>query len=258
MNETQVERYEQEIDLYELFTVFLDHVRFIIIWFLAGALIAGLITFFLITPTYQATAKMYIVSATNNSLVDLTDLSIGSSLTKDYEELILSDPVMERVANEMASEYTSDEIKKMVSVSNPADTRVIALTATTTDPKFSRDLANTVMNVSMEYLPETMSTTSPNIAQKAKTPTHKNAPSNSKNTLIGALLGLLIACGWLTIQYLRDDTIHTAEDMELHFGITPLTTVPESDKLIAADEEKEKAKKKKNSKFKWKRGKTSA
>lgn len=254
MNEAQVERQETEIDLYELFTVFLDHIKFIIVWFLVGALVAGLITFFLITPTYQSTAKMYIVSTSNNSLVDLTDLSIGTSLTKDYEELILSDPVMERVANELNTEYTTDQIKKMVSVANPPDTRVLSITAVTPDPTFSRDLANTVMNISMEYLPETMSTTAPNIAQKAKTPKHKYAPSNSKNTLIGALLGFLIACAWLTIQYIRDDTIHTAEDMELHFGITPLTTVPESDKLITAEDLKDKDKKKKKKLFR-KRGK---
>ena len=150
MNEPQVERQEVEIDLYELFTVFLDHIKFIIVWFLVGALVAGLITFFLITPTYQSTAKMYIVSTSNNSLVDLTDLSIGTSLTKDYEELILSDPVMERVANEMNTEYTTDQIKAMVSVSNPPDTRVLAITAVTPDPTFSRDLANTVMNINTQ------------------------------------------------------------------------------------------------------------
>ena len=75
---------EGEIDLLELGKVFLSHARFIVIWFLAGAIEAGAWSFLMIDPTYDATAKMYIVSASNNSIVDLTDLNIGTSLTTDY------------------------------------------------------------------------------------------------------------------------------------------------------------------------------
>ena len=49
--------------------------------------------------------------------------------------------------------------------------------------------------------------------------------------MIGALLGLILACGWLTVQYLRDDTIHTAEDMESYFGIIPLTVIPDGGQI---------------------------
>ena len=58
-----------------------------------------------------------------------------------------------------------------------------------------------------------------------------------KYTMIGALLGLILMAGLLIVQYLMDDTVHTAEDMEKYFGLVPLTTIPESDRVMEIDEE---------------------
>lgn len=99
-------------------------------------------------------------------------------------------------------------------------------------------LANEFMDVSLKYLPDTMSTNPPNVAQRAKMPDKKSGPSNSRNTLIGALLGFILACGILTVQYLKDDTIHSAEEFENYFGIMPIASIPEgSGDLFDKDEE---------------------
>ena len=63
------------------------------------------------------------------------------------------------------------------------------------------------------------------------------APSYTKFTIIGALLGLLICAAFFIVKYLMDDTIHTADDMEKYFGLVPLTTIPDSDQVIDLDEE---------------------
>ena len=70
---------ENEIDLLELGYVLLDKIHFILLWFLIGAILLNAYAFFCIRPTYQSTAKMYVVSASNDSVVDLTDLNIGTS-----------------------------------------------------------------------------------------------------------------------------------------------------------------------------------
>lgn len=221
--------HESEIDLLELGRMFLSNAKFIVIWFIVGALVAGSYSFLLIDPTYDATAKMYIVSASNKSIVDLTDLNIGTSLTSDYEALITCDPVTEQVISNLNLDCTPQQLLSMVTITNPADTRVLEITAHTTSPKLSKDLANAFMDVSLEYLPETMSTNPPNVAQRAKLPDQKSGPSNSRNTLMGALAGLIIALGRLTIRYISDDTIHSAEEFETYFGIVPLATIPDGE-----------------------------
>ena len=75
--------------------------------------------------------------------------------------------------------------------------------------------------------------------------TVKAGPSYTRFTMIGALLGAVIAIGIITLLYLLDDTIHTSEDMEKYFGIVPLATIPENDTLnsdTAAEKKKKRRK----------------
>lgn len=86
---------EDEIDLLMLASHFLEHAKFIIVSLFIGAFLFGAVSIFLIHPKYESTAKLYIISASKGSIVDLTDLNVGTTLTADYEELIISEPVAE-------------------------------------------------------------------------------------------------------------------------------------------------------------------
>lgn len=227
---------EMEIDLLDLAYMLLDHWHYILLCLLAGALLLNAYAFFGIEPTYQSTSKLYVVSASDDSVVNLSDLNLGTSLTADYEELMLSYPVLNRVIDELNLDMTYDQLQGLFSLNNPTDTRVLQITATTTDPQLSMDLAETMAEVAVSYLPETMSTLAPNIAQHAKLPEYKAAPSYMKYTLMGGLLGLILCCGVLIVRYLMDDTIHTADDMEKYFGLVPLTTIPDSDRVEDMEE----------------------
>ena len=239
---------EMEIDLLDLAYVLLDKIHYIILCLLAGAVLLNAFSFFCIRPTYQATAKMYVVSASNDSVVDLTDLNIGTSLTSDYEQLMLSYPVLDQVIDELDLDMETEDLAQMVTLENPQDTRILNVTATSTDPVEAMNIANKLTEVSVEYLPETMSTNPPNIAQQAQLPDEKAAPSYARYTLIGALLGAILYCAYLTVRYLLDDTIRTSEDMEKYFGVVPLTSIPDSDIFEELEKREEKEDSVKNKK----------
>ena len=98
---------EMEIDLRELFYLFRQKLLIIIAAFVVGGMLAGAATYFLIKPTYKASSLLYVVSASNNSVVNLADLQIGTNLTADYEELLLSRPMMESVIKNLKLESVS-------------------------------------------------------------------------------------------------------------------------------------------------------
>ena len=72
-----------------------------------------------------------------------------------------------------------------------------------------------------------METPEPHIAEYAIVPVNKSSPSLTKNTIIGALIGLLIMLAIFTVEFLMDDTFKTADDIEKEFGVMPLTVIPE-------------------------------
>ena len=229
---------ETEIDLIDLAWALLDKIHYIVLCFLIGAVIMNAYSYFLVRPTYKSTAKMYVVSASKNSVVDLDALNIGTSLTADYEQLMLSYPVLEQVINKLNLDMDSDTLAKMITLENPTDTRILNINVVSTDPKSARDIANTLMDVSVDYLPKTMSTNAPNVAQKAKLADHKAGPSYTKYTMIGALAGAFLYCMYLVVKYLMDDTIHTADDMEKYFDIVPLAVIPDVSELAPEKQQK--------------------
>lgn len=229
---------EAEIDLIDLAWALLDKIHYIVLCFLIGAVIMNAYSYFLVRPTYKSTAKMNVVSASKNSVVDLDALNIGTSLTADYEQLMLSYPVLEQVINKLNLDMDSDTLAKMITLENPTDTRILNINVVSTDPKSARDIANTLMDVSVDYLPKTMSTDAPNVAQKAKLADHKDGPSYTKYTMIGALAGAFLYCMYLVVKYLMDDTIHTADDMEKYFDIVPLAVIPDVEELASEKQQK--------------------
>ncbi len=226
--DTRDSRYgEVEIDLLELLSYFRRFAVWVFAAFLAGALIAGLFTQFAITPKYTATSKMYMVSSSSQSVVDLTDLNIGQSISKDYVELLKTRPIIEGVIEEQKLNYTYNQLLNMLSLSVISDTRIIAIKVTSTDPKEAMNIANALAEKGVKELPKVMETPEPHIAEYAIVPVNKSAPSLSKNTVMGALIGLIIALAFLTIRFLMDDTFKSAEEVEKEFGVMPLTVIPE-------------------------------
>lgn len=241
---------EMEIDLVDLALMLLDRVHYIIFFLLLGAVMLNAFAYFFIAPKYESMARMYIVSASDDSVVDLTDLNIGTNLTADYEELIMSYPVLDQVIEKMDLDIDFTALSKMITITNPSDTRILNVTVSSEDPELSRDIANTVVAVAIDYLPRTMGTDEPNIAQEARTALRKSSPSLFKFTLIGALLGALLYCGCVIVRYMLDDTVHTAEDIEKYFGIVPLTSIPD---ISMVNENHEKRKKKRAKEMKKKK-----
>ena len=234
---------EMEIDLLELFGYFMSKIWWIVCAFIIGALIAGLITAFVITPKYTATAKMYMVNSSSQSVVDLTDLNIGQSLSGDYVELLKTRPIVEGVIQEQNLQYSYNQLVNMMGLSVVNETRIIQIDITSPDPREAMVIANSLADKGVSELPKLMETPAPHIAEYAIVPVNKSSPSLTKNTVIGALLATLLMLAIFTVQFLRDDTFRSAEDVEREFGVMPLTVIPEGKiEGLASDNDKVKRK----------------
>ena len=240
---------EIEIDLVELFYYYRTKWIPIIITFLIGIILAGGITKYLITPKYQAQSKLYVVSASNDSVVDLADLNIGTALSKDYEKLLYIRPIVNEIIEEKKLPYTYEQLVDMITVASIDETRILTITVESINPQEAQDIANAMADKAVAYLPKLMETDAPNIAERAIFPELPSSPNLIKNMLIGGATGLFIALAFFTVIFLMDDTLQSAEEVEKAFGVMPLTVIPEGD-LGAAHADKEKAKKARRRKLK--------
>lgn len=248
---------EIEIDLLDLFSYYLSKLPILIVAILIGAILSGLYTVRFIPKRYTAVSRMYMISASSDSVVDLSDLNIGASLSNDYVELMKSRPVINGVIQSLGLEYTYDELVQMIGLSVVSNTRIIRISVTSTDPEEAMMIANQMARTAKAQLPVVMDAPSPSIAEEAVLPTVKSSPSLSRNVLMGALLCLVAVLGVLTYLYMMDDTIKTPEDLEKEFGFMPMTVIPEGniEGMIKNDDEEKRSlfgRKKKKTKTKAK------
>ena len=134
-----------EIDLVALFYRFLEKAHWIILTALVGAAIAGILVFKVITPIYEATAKIYIVGS--DTTISLSDLQIGSNLAADYQEVFKNWHVHELVDKRLNLDYTYTQLSNMITVTNPANTHVLYVTVKSPDPAEAKAVADTYAQV---------------------------------------------------------------------------------------------------------------
>ena len=219
------ENEEIEIDLLELFFVLRKNIVAIILASLIGTAVFGVYSFLIAKPVYESTAKLYILSQ-STSLTSFADIQISNSLAKDYEEMIFSRPVVMQVAQNLNLDYKYGELKGMMTVNNPADTRCLNITCHSNDMQEAADIANEFATVAKRQISEIMDTDEPALYENAIANENPIKPEKLKNMIIGFLLGFILACGIIIVRYMLNDSLKSEDDIEKFLGLNTLASIP--------------------------------
>ena len=242
-----------EIDLVELLGVILHNLWIIIVSGVIVAAAALLVSYFIITPKYESVTKIYVISKTNADTMTYSDLQAGSTLTKDYKELVKSRPVLEEVIAETGIDVELKDLEEQITVEVPTDTRIVSITVEDKDPYEARIIADSVRIAASKHIQEVMDTEAVNVVEEASLPIEKSSPSILMNTAIGYAVGLFLAIAIVIINYIMDDTIKTPDDVEKFLGVSVLGSIPYSENDLSDKAEMERyGKKKKQRKKKQK------
>ncbi len=223
------ESVDGEVDLVELLYRLIEKWKIIVLACLFGALIAAVCTFYFITPMYTATSKLYVVNA-KDSAINLSDLQIGNYLASDYTEVFSNWHVHEMVLQRLGLDYTYSQLAEMVSVENPKDTRILYVNVVSDDPQEAKDMADTYAQVAREFIAVKMDTEQPNIFEEALLPSRPSSPNKSRNIIMGFMIGLILSCSVIIAQFLMDDRLRSADDIEKYVQLPTLGVMPKQTK----------------------------
>lgn len=214
-----------EIDLLELFFELLAHWKMIAASTILTGVIAALVSLFLMTPLYQSTSALYVLSK-STSITSLADVQLGTSLTNDYVVVSTGRPVLEQVIKNLDLDVTYAQLKSMIQINNPTNSRILEITVTNSDPKKAKLIADETAEVISAFIAEKMDQDPPTIIQRGYSDGNPVSPNKSKNTILGALLGMIVACGIVTLSFLLNDTVMTEEDITKKLGLNVLGVIP--------------------------------
>ena len=204
---------EMEIDLLEIFYLLKSKWKEIFLALLVGALIFGAYHTFLVKPSYQADASIYITNT--ESALSFSDLQLSSALTDDYANIIKSRTVLNRVIEELDLNLDYKQLAKLVAVSNPDSTHIVDIKVTCDDPEMSRNITNALLNISVSQIYQIIGSGEPTVIDYSVAEAVQDVtPSLFKYLAIGGFLGACVACAIFILQMLMDGTMKTEEDID--------------------------------------------
>ncbi len=214
----------RELTLRDVLKIIQQRIWLVVLLPVFAVIITAIVVFYVIAPTYTATASMYVLNKQNadSSSVNYSDLQSSSLLTADYRELVLS----KRVLGAVSQEYGLKSSDFDVDVTSANNTRIIQISATTKDPVLSANLANSIGQEFAVVVVEIMDANNVNFVDIAVPPTSPSGPRKTVAILIAAVAGLLLGIIIAVLIEAFNTTIRTVEDVEEHLGLTVLARVP--------------------------------
>lgn len=222
-----------EIDLGELlFDLWLNKWE-IILAMAFGAVAAFFLSTVVMTPKYTSQTSLYVLAKqeanTNQNAITTADLTIGTQLTSDYQVLMTSRPVLEQTIAELDLDMTTEELAKMIKVTNDSNTRILKIAVTHEDPYLARNIADTLRTAVSEQIISVMNIDAVNTVEDANLPIKPSSPNKKRNLLIGLMAGFVLSAGLIVLRSIMDDTVKNSDDVEKYLGVPVMGMIPNSE-----------------------------
>ncbi|MDR0396201.1 MAG: hypothetical protein LBH66_02730 [Oscillospiraceae bacterium] len=224
MREVAGQDTESEIDLLELFYRMIENIWYIVGAAVTAAVLVGIYSFFIAHPIYESTAKIYVM--TKDSALNLQDLQIGSQLTNDYQELFKVREVNEEVIIRLALPYTVDELGKMITLTNPANTRILYISVRSEDAMEAMSIANSFSSIVRQTVKERFKMEEPTVLSEAQESLIPVSPNKTRNVIIGGVVGAFAAIGVIFLMFVMDDKVKSSDDLAKYVGVPTLAVMP--------------------------------
>ena len=222
-----------EIDVFQLVKVLWKR-KFLIV---LAALVAGLAAFayssFVIKPQYTSTTRIYVVNRNQADKPGLTnqDLQAGAYLVKDYREIILSQDVLEKVVADQKLTMDAKTLGRKVSVTVPADTRIVSISVRDGNPEEASRIANALREVAAQKIISVTRVSDVTTLEEARPATSPSSPNIRRNTMMATIAGVGFVVVIVLLVELLDDRVKRPEDIEEVMHLSLLGVIPNLEKL---------------------------
>lgn len=220
---------EETISLQELIGVLKKRIGLIIVCMFLGLGVAGIVTFFVITPKFSSQAQL-IVRLPQNETTNVNDINGNLQMINTYKDLIKSDTVMNEVQQRLKTEFDSDvsveALSESVSVNQSPNSQMFSIISKMTDPIVAQNIANQTALVFQEQAKDMVNVDKITIISAATANVTPVSPNDKLNLVIGIALGIVLGIGAAFILELFDKTIKDDSFVEDELGFTVLGIVP--------------------------------
>lgn len=234
----------KNVTIQRIVSVLLHRIKFIILATVVMGLLFFMYSRFVIAPMYSTSTMIYVQNYSSSQRESANDKSSTTKKADDDTAKKTTNEENQKIypadisASANLAEIcvtlfkNSDEMTAlydgcMVNVNVTDGTFFITITVDGTDAQKCANVANQLAEKAAEVYNSKFSYGQIGTLRQAKVPSAPYAPSNTKNMLIGAAIGLIASCLISILIELIDTTIKSEDDIQDIYGIPIFAEIPD-------------------------------
>lgn len=220
---------EETIDLREYFFILKKKMWIIGLSAIVCGIISGLISFFVLTPVYEANTSLIVNKEVENEMTQMStsdDLNFVQKLAVTYGEIIKSRTVITSTISKLNLDMTYEELLESISVTNVDSTQIIKISVKNTSPIVAAKICNTIPEIFSTEAQRVVKASGVEVIDKATIPENPVKPNKKMNIAIAMVLGVMVSVFLIFLKEALNTKVKEPKDIEEKLGIPVFGVVP--------------------------------
>ena len=221
---------EQVISISEIIDAVKKRWKIIALTTVLATLVSGIFSFFVISPTYEASTKIFIgKEGAESEGYNSSDVSMYQNLIKTYSELIKTKDLVNKAIDNSEYDLSVNSVLNGITVNTLTGTQILQISYQSKSPSIAKNMLESITNEFITKAEELVPNGNVKILESVELPKNPVAPNKAMNIAIAFILGMMVGFGIVFLLEYLDNTYKNKEQLEKDLDIPVLGVIPMSD-----------------------------
>ena len=220
---------EQVISVSEIIDAVKKRWKIIVLTTVLATVVSGIFSFFVISPTYEASTKIFIgKEGAESEGYNSSDVSMYQNLIKTYSELIKTKDLVNKAINNSQYDLSVNNVLNGITVNTLTGTQILQISYQSKSPSIAKNMLESITNEFITKAEELVPNGNVKILESVELPKNPVAPNKTMNIAIAFILGMMVGFGIVFLLEYLDNTYKNKEQLEKDLDIPVLGVIPMS------------------------------
>ena len=221
---------EQVISISEIIDAVKKRWKIIVLTTVLATVVSGIFSFFVISPTYEASTKIFIgKEGAESEGYNSSDVSMYQNLIKTYSELIKTKDLVNKAIDNSQYDLSVNSVLNGITVNTLTGTQILQISYQSKSPSIAKNILESITNEFITKAEELVPNGNVKILESVELPKNPVAPNKTMNIAIAFILGMMVGFGIVFLLEYLDNTYKNKEQLEKDLDIPVLGVIPMSD-----------------------------